>query len=131
MFMSQVGGEIARSGMTRMKFPASAVRAAPCEARSEVAGAAGVGAGVGVEASALHEVREARSWAGGLGSQVKAWPHVSCHPPPGSLDYASSRPEAPLTGLHSSMMYYYDDGTGVQLYPVEEALLKDYIRRQM
>lgn len=29
------------------------------------------------------------------------------------------------------MMYYYDDGTGVQVYPVEEALLKKYIKRQI
>ncbi|XP_072611374.1 la-related protein 1B isoform X6 [Vulpes vulpes] len=29
------------------------------------------------------------------------------------------------------MMYYYDDGTGVQVYPVEEALLKEYIKRQI
>ena len=35
------------------------------------------------------------------------------------------------TELNASMMYYYDDGTGVQVYPVEEALLKEYIKRQM
>lgn len=35
------------------------------------------------------------------------------------------------TELNTSMMYYYDDGTGVQVYPVEEALLKEYIKRQM
>lgn len=35
------------------------------------------------------------------------------------------------TELTTSMMYYYDDGTGVQVYPVEEALLKEYIKRQM
>ncbi|XP_027629491.1 la-related protein 1B isoform X6 [Tupaia chinensis] len=29
------------------------------------------------------------------------------------------------------MMYYYDDGTGVKVYPVEEALLKEYIKRQI
>uniref|UniRef100_A0A8D2EXM8 HTH La-type RNA-binding domain-containing protein n=1 Tax=Theropithecus gelada TaxID=9565 RepID=A0A8D2EXM8_THEGE len=34
-------------------------------------------------------------------------------------------------GLNTSMMYYYDDGTGVQVYPVEEALLKEYIKRQI
>lgn len=33
--------------------------------------------------------------------------------------------------LNTSMMYYYDDGTGVQVYPVEETLLKEYIKRQM
>uniref|UniRef100_A0A452RQQ8 HTH La-type RNA-binding domain-containing protein n=1 Tax=Ursus americanus TaxID=9643 RepID=A0A452RQQ8_URSAM len=35
------------------------------------------------------------------------------------------------TELNTSMMYYYDDGTGVQVYPVEEALLKEYIKRQI
>lgn len=33
--------------------------------------------------------------------------------------------------LNSSMMYYYDDGTGVQMYSVDEVLLKEYIKRQM
>uniref|UniRef100_A0A287D4E1 HTH La-type RNA-binding domain-containing protein n=1 Tax=Ictidomys tridecemlineatus TaxID=43179 RepID=A0A287D4E1_ICTTR len=35
------------------------------------------------------------------------------------------------TEVNTSMMYYYDDGTGVQVYPVEEALLKEYIKRQI
>lgn len=35
------------------------------------------------------------------------------------------------TELNTSMMYYYDDGTGVQVYPVEETLLKEYIKRQI
>ncbi|KAM4812118.1 LOW QUALITY PROTEIN: la-related protein 1B-like [Urocitellus parryii] len=35
------------------------------------------------------------------------------------------------TEIYTSMMYYYDDGTGVQVYPVEEALLKEYIQRQI
>ncbi|XP_055000944.1 la-related protein 1B isoform X3 [Sorex araneus] len=49
-----------------------------------------------------------------------------------SLDYACVRAEAPFPAeLHSSMMYYYDDGTGLRLYPVEEALLKEYIKRQI
>lgn len=33
--------------------------------------------------------------------------------------------------LNTSMMYYYDDGTGVQMYSVDETLLKEYIKRQM
>lgn len=33
--------------------------------------------------------------------------------------------------LNASMMYYYDDGTGVQMYSVDETLLKEYIKRQM
>lgn len=42
------------------------------------------------------------------------------------------RTEQPFsTELNTSMMYYYDDGTGVRVYPVEETLLKEYIKRQM
>ncbi|KYO47365.1 la-related protein 1B isoform C [Alligator mississippiensis] len=33
--------------------------------------------------------------------------------------------------LNTSMMYYYDDGTGVQMYSVDETLLKEYIKRQI
>lgn len=33
--------------------------------------------------------------------------------------------------LNTSMMYYYDDGTGMQVYSVDETLLKEYIKRQM
>lgn len=33
--------------------------------------------------------------------------------------------------LSASMMYYYGDGTGVQMYSVDEALLKEYIKHQM
>ncbi|XP_010617166.1 la-related protein 1B isoform X2 [Fukomys damarensis] len=35
------------------------------------------------------------------------------------------------TEFNTSMMYYYDDGTGIQVYPVEETLLKEYIKRQI
>uniref|UniRef100_A0A8C9HXF5 HTH La-type RNA-binding domain-containing protein n=1 Tax=Piliocolobus tephrosceles TaxID=591936 RepID=A0A8C9HXF5_9PRIM len=35
------------------------------------------------------------------------------------------------TGLNTSMMYYCDDGTRVQVYPVEEALLQEYIKHQI
>nr|XP_021147994.1 la-related protein 1B isoform X2 [Columba livia] len=33
--------------------------------------------------------------------------------------------------LSASMMYYYGDGTGVQMYSVDEALLKEYIKHQI
>lgn len=33
--------------------------------------------------------------------------------------------------LNASVMYYYGDGTGVQMYSVDEALLKEYIKHQM
>lgn len=51
-----------------------------------------------------------------------------------SYDYREhvERTEQPLqTEFSSSMMYCYDDGTGLQVYPVEETLLKEYIKRQM
>lgn len=42
------------------------------------------------------------------------------------------RTEQPFpTELNTSLMYYYDDGTGVQVYPVEETLLKEYIKHQI
>lgn len=31
----------------------------------------------------------------------------------------------------SNMVYYYDDGNKVQMYTVDEKLLKEYIKRQM
>ncbi|XP_053920387.1 la-related protein 1B isoform X3 [Cuculus canorus] len=33
--------------------------------------------------------------------------------------------------LNASVMYYYGDGTGVQMYSVDEALLKEYIKHQI
>uniref|UniRef100_A0A4X1VGV6 La ribonucleoprotein 1B n=1 Tax=Sus scrofa TaxID=9823 RepID=A0A4X1VGV6_PIG len=55
-----------------------------------------------------------------------------------NFDYAygyrehGERTDQPFqTELNTSMMYYYDDGTGIQVYPVEEALLKEYIKRQI
>ncbi|KAG3278015.1 LARP1B-like [Ictidomys tridecemlineatus] len=51
-----------------------------------------------------------------------------------SYDYREhgERTDQPFqTEINTSMMYYYDDGTGVQVYPVEEALLKEYIKHQI
>lgn len=31
----------------------------------------------------------------------------------------------------TNMVYYYDDGSKVQMYTVDEKLLKEYIKRQM
>ena len=31
----------------------------------------------------------------------------------------------------NNMMYYYDDGNRMQMYTVDESLLKEYIKRQM
>lgn len=31
----------------------------------------------------------------------------------------------------TNMVYYYDDGNKVQMYTVDEKLLKEYIKRQM
>lgn len=33
--------------------------------------------------------------------------------------------------LNASVMYYYGDGTGMQMYSVDETLLKEYIKHQM
>lgn len=33
--------------------------------------------------------------------------------------------------LNPGVIYYYGDGTGVQMYSVDEALLKEYIKHQM
>uniref|UniRef100_A0A8C6HH24 HTH La-type RNA-binding domain-containing protein n=1 Tax=Mus spicilegus TaxID=10103 RepID=A0A8C6HH24_MUSSI len=42
------------------------------------------------------------------------------------------RTEQPYsTELNTSMMYHYDDRTGVQVCPVEETLLNEYIKRQI
>lgn len=64
--------------------------------------------------------------------------HLSFTLYPVNFDYSygyrepGERTEQPFpTELNTSMMYYYDDGTGVQVYPVEETLLKEYIKRQM
>lgn len=35
------------------------------------------------------------------------------------------------TEFNTSMVYYYDDGNKVQMYTVDEKLLKEYIKRQM
>ncbi|KAE8630371.1 hypothetical protein XENTR_v10000802 [Xenopus tropicalis] len=32
---------------------------------------------------------------------------------------------------YKSMMYYYDDGTGMHVYPVDKKLLKEYLKRQI
>lgn len=50
----------------------------------------------------------------------------------GYREQCSERTDQPYQlDLNTSMMYYYDDGTGVQMYTVDEALLKEYIKRQM
>uniref|UniRef100_A0A8C2V341 HTH La-type RNA-binding domain-containing protein n=1 Tax=Chinchilla lanigera TaxID=34839 RepID=A0A8C2V341_CHILA len=41
------------------------------------------------------------------------------------------RTDQPFQTELNSAMYYYDDGTGLQVYHVEEALLKEYIKRQI
>ncbi|KAM5263176.1 la-related protein 1B-like [Ctenodactylus gundi] len=55
-----------------------------------------------------------------------------------NFDYTSGyrehdeRSDQPFqTELGTSMMYYYVDSTSVQVYPVEEALLKEYVKRQI
>ncbi|MEE6522683.1 hypothetical protein FKM82_021294, partial [Ascaphus truei] len=57
-------------------------------------------------------------------------PHIHYEYSHGFREYsertASHQPE-----VNTSMMYYYEDGSGVQMYPVDETLLKEYIKRQM
>uniref|UniRef100_A0A4W3IHV3 La ribonucleoprotein 1B n=1 Tax=Callorhinchus milii TaxID=7868 RepID=A0A4W3IHV3_CALMI len=43
--------------------------------------------------------------------------------------YDSSDPY--IAEYNSNMMYYYDDGSGAQMYTVDETLLKEYIKRQI
>ncbi|XP_053110107.1 la-related protein 1B isoform X7 [Hemicordylus capensis] len=50
----------------------------------------------------------------------------------GYREQYSDRTDQPFqSDLNTSMMYYYDDGTGVQMYSVDETLLKEYIKRQI
>nr|XP_008110243.1 PREDICTED: la-related protein 1B isoform X1 [Anolis carolinensis] len=50
----------------------------------------------------------------------------------GYREQYSERSDQPFqSDLNTSMMYYYDDGTGVQMYSVDETLLKEYIKRQI
>ncbi|XP_043836274.1 la-related protein 1-like [Dromiciops gliroides] len=59
--------------------------------------------------------------------------------PPRTLEYSYEYPEPhgespdqPFQPqLYPNMMYYYDDGTRVQIYSVDETLLKEYIKRQI
>lgn len=50
----------------------------------------------------------------------------------GHREQYGERTDQPFqSDLNTSMMYYYDDGTGVQMYSVDETVLKEYIKRQM
>ncbi|XP_039181870.1 la-related protein 1B isoform X2 [Crotalus tigris] len=50
----------------------------------------------------------------------------------GYREQYSERTDPPFQpDLSTNMMYYYDDGTGVQMYSVDETLLKEYIKRQI
>lgn len=62
---------------------------------------------------------------------------VNLHPP-GRFDYSHSYRESYADGsstvppeFGTNMMYFYDDGNRVQMYTIEESLLKEYIKRQM
>lgn len=47
-------------------------------------------------------------------------------------DAASSDGSAQVPAeFGTNMVYYYDDGSKVQMYTVDEKLLKEYIKRQM
>lgn len=56
---------------------------------------------------------------------------------PGRYDYSHSYRDSYLdrstvpAEFGTNMIYYYDDGNRVQMYTIEESLLKEYIKRQM
>ncbi|XP_041133359.1 la-related protein 1B-like isoform X3 [Polyodon spathula] len=59
-------------------------------------------------------------------------PHMHYDHSYGYLDPYANGPDTQYqTEYSTSMMYYYDDGTGVQMYTVEETLLKEYIKKQI
>ncbi|XP_060735012.1 la-related protein 1B isoform X4 [Tachysurus vachellii] len=55
----------------------------------------------------------------------------------GRFDYSHSYRESYIDGspvpteFGTNMMYFYDDGNRVQMYTIEESLLKEYIKRQI
>lgn len=57
--------------------------------------------------------------------------------PPGRFDYSHGYRDSYVDGssvpseFGTNMMYFYDDGNRVQMYTIEESLLKEYIKRQM
>ncbi|XP_015200376.1 la-related protein 1B isoform X3 [Lepisosteus oculatus] len=59
-------------------------------------------------------------------------PHMHYDYPYGYREPYMEASDVQYQGEYSTnMMYYYDDGTGVQVYPVDENLLKEYIKRQI
>lgn len=50
-----------------------------------------------------------------------------------SHSYRDSYPDGSTVPAEfgANMVYYYDDGNRVQMYTIEENLLKEYIKRQM
>ncbi|XP_054653148.1 la-related protein 1 isoform X7 [Dunckerocampus dactyliophorus] len=56
----------------------------------------------------------------------------SCSPKKrgGRFEYSQSS-DVPVSEFGTNMVYYYDDGSKVQMYTVDEKLLKEYIKRQI
>ncbi|XP_054653144.1 la-related protein 1B isoform X3 [Dunckerocampus dactyliophorus] len=48
----------------------------------------------------------------------------------GRFEYSQSS-DVPVSEFGTNMVYYYDDGSKVQMYTVDEKLLKEYIKRQI
>uniref|UniRef100_A0A8C9PE38 HTH La-type RNA-binding domain-containing protein n=1 Tax=Spermophilus dauricus TaxID=99837 RepID=A0A8C9PE38_SPEDA len=69
-----------------------------------------------------------RGWGRGRG---RGNPRVNFDYPYGYPEHGERRDQPFQTEINTTMMYYYDDGTGVQVYPVEEALLKEYNKHQI
>ncbi|KAG3289324.1 LARP1B, partial [Ictidomys tridecemlineatus] len=69
-----------------------------------------------------------RGWGRGPG---RGNPRVNFDYSYGYREHGERRDQPFQTEINTTMMYYYDDGTGVQVYPVEEALLKEYNKHQI
>ncbi|XP_041435515.1 la-related protein 1B isoform X2 [Xenopus laevis] len=82
----------------------------------------------------LDEVSSVRSEGGnprGRGSgrgrgRGRGSPYLRC-----SYTAGENRMKTDQTENNKSMMYYYGDGTGMHIYPVDEKLLKEYLKRQI
>ncbi|OCT99810.1 hypothetical protein XELAEV_18005591mg [Xenopus laevis] len=80
----------------------------------------------------LDEVSSVRSEGGnirGRGSgrgRGRGSPYLRC-----SYSARENRMKTDKMETSKSMMYYYDDGTGMHIYPVDQKLLKEYLKRQI
>nr|XP_012807007.2 la-related protein 1B-like [Jaculus jaculus] len=69
-----------------------------------------------------------RGWGRGQG---RGNPQVKLDYSHGYGEHGERADQQFQAGLSTTMMYYYHDVAGVQVYPVKESLLKEYIKRQI